>query len=129
MIGLVVDTTIDAAENLYGKVVSDLQEDIEVNSNDTITGTLKYVSSYDGWSSGAKGNFIALHFSATHADSLQVKMVPSEYGLDWQTLDSDGLCVFQVHDNAQTIGIKATYGSVVEERYYRLEGLTLTPAS
>ena len=45
---LVADADIAASEDLFGKVVADLQEDVSIGSNNVISGTLHYVDGYTG---------------------------------------------------------------------------------
>ena len=61
--GLSVDFDIADSVDLFGKVASDLQEDVEAEGN-AIRGTLKYVDDYTGFSSDVaqqSGNYIVLH--------------------------------------------------------------------
>ena len=100
MISLSVDADIAADENLLGKVVADLQEDVEVDPYaGKITGTLHYVTGYTGWSgdvSEQSGNYLALHHETIpDADSITVEVLNGTVGHP-VTLDSDGLCVYRI---------------------------------
>ena len=130
---LLVDADISAGTDLLGKSVTDLQENIEIG-DDGITGTLKYVTGYTGFSGSEElqsGNFIALHFApdpaGTVPDSITVELIGGHSGP--RPLDSDGICVFRIESTSQKIQAVADYGAlgaiVVE---LSLEDLTLTQA-
>ena len=132
MTGLTASADIPSAvaSDLFGKSATDLQTGITVGT-DAITGTLKYVTGYTGWSPGnvseQSGNYLALYFN-----------VPGETGVTYTaeltngikgpvTLDEDQTVVFRI-DNKDTHKIKITatkqgLGSVT--KVYSLSGLTL----
>ena len=113
---------------MLGKVVDDLQSDIEVGTN-AITGTLKYVSDYTGFSGDPNeqaGNYLALHFECDDADSISVELVGGVSGRGEVTLDSDGLIILRISNNAQVIKVRAYKDGVVGGiQTYSLTGLTL----
>ena len=107
--GLKMDFNIAADEDLFGKIVSDLQEDMAVVGN-KITGTLKYVTGYTGFSSKTaeqQGNYLAMHFSipgqTIGQDGLKVKVNGSN-------LDADGLIVLIMNKQLKPITAIATMG-------------------
>lgn len=105
---------------------SDLQSDVAV-SNGVVSGTLKYVTDYTGFSSDPaeqSGNYVALKFEG-NADTVKVKMEPSYSGGNWSTLDADRTCVFRVHDTTQKIIVQQTIGSNTVSSQVSLSGLTL----
>ena len=121
---MTVDVEISADEDLYGKVISDLQEDIEID-NDAITGTLKYVSDYTGFSGDQalqSGNYIAIHASVPEVDDATIIVKVTNP----VTLDEDGIAVLRIADkSSQTITVVASiegYESV--EKVFDLSGLT-----
>lgn len=109
--------------DLFGKEISDLQEDIEVGE-DVITGTLKYVADYSSAFSGdeASGNYIALHCEVPNEDDVTITFKITNP----VTLDSDGNVVGRIADKStQTITVVASkegYSDVT--KVYSLTGLT-----
>ena len=125
MIDLSVDVDIDASEDLFGKTVDDLQEDVTIGS-DSIVGTLKYVDDYTGFSSDESlqsGNYIAIHASVSNVDDATITVTVTNP----VTLDDDGIAVLRIADNSsQTITVVASkegYASVTKT--FDLTGLTL----
>lgn len=123
-----VDTDISASEDLLGKVVGDLQSNISFNGN-TISGTLKYVTGYTGFSGDPaeqSGNYIALHCDTIpDADAITVELVNGTVGHP-VTLDSDGIIIIRITDkDAQYVRVVATKGSIEVEKTYYLSGLEL----
>lgn len=128
MNGLTVDTNIAASEDLFGKVVSDLQSGVAVGDN-AITGTLRYVDDYTGFSSKVaeqSGNYLALHCEVPGVDGVTIKVTVTKPS----TLDSDGLIVLRIADkNSQTVKVVASkegYESVTKT--FSLKGLTCESA-
>lgn len=119
------DVDIAADENLWGKVPSDLQSDIEI-TDDAISGTLNYIADYSSAFGGelASGNYLALHFEATEGATIKVKLT------DEVTLDEDGIIVLRIADkDAQTITATATMpNGTVATKVYSLTGLTCASA-
>jgi len=126
--GLSVDADIAADFDLLGKYVSDLQEDIELGEFG-ISGTLKYVTGYTGWSgdvSEQSGNYLALHFEVEDvADAvITVQLSKGKHGA--ATLDSDGICIFRIEDAAQEIIVTASKsGYETATMRIPIHGLTL----
>lgn len=126
---LAVDADIAAGTDLLGKVVANLQTGITVGT-DAITGTLKYVTGYTGFSgdvSEQSGNYLALHAACSGADSITVKWGAN--GTE-KTLDADGLMVLRI-TNKDTQVLYVTAKKSGEPDYvkaYSLAGLTLEAA-
>ena len=101
-----VDTNVSASEDLFGKVISDLQENVEIGT-DSITGTLKYVDDYTGFSSDPEmqsGNYLVLHCTTNDSDPITVEVVGGTSGP--RTLDADGIIVLRIADkDTQTIQV------------------------
>lgn len=102
-----VDFDISDDVDLYGMVASDLQEDVAVEGN-AISGTLKYVENYTGFSGDEalqSGNYIALHAEVPGVDDATITVkVTGEV-----ELDSDGIAVLRIADkSSQTIKIVAS---------------------
>lgn len=128
MIALSVDADIPAGNVLLGKSASDLQSDIEIGEN-SITGTLKHVTGYTGFSGVVEeqsGNYLALHAGATGgADRITVELVNGTVGHP-VTIDDDGLVVLRITDKTtQKVRFVAYKGDETVVKEYTLSGLTL----
>lgn len=126
-----MDDTIPEGVSLLGKELSDLQSGVGVGS-ETITGTLKYVTGYTGFSGDPaeqEGHYIALHIDTdVEADSITVHLIGGDHGP--ATLDEDRTCIFRIKNKQEKIKIvakKEGYPDV--EKVYDLSGITLLPAS
>lgn len=122
-----VDADIPASEDLFGKTVSDLQSNVRIGAN-AITGTLKYVDDYTGFSSKTEeqsGNYLVIHAVDANADSVTVEVVGGTSGP--RTLDSDGLIVLRIaNKNTQSIQVKSYKNGVAKDvKNYSLTGLVL----
>ena len=118
-----VDTAVSASEDLFGKVISDLQSGITIGE-DSITGTLKYVSDYTGFSGDASlqsGNFLVLHSTTNHDGATITVTVTNPV-----TLDDDGIVVLRVaNKDTQTVTISVSKeGYETVTKVYSLSGLT-----
>lgn len=124
---VVVSAVADDVDVL-GKDAGDLQEDVAI-ANGAITGTLKYVTGYTGFSgdvSEQSGNYLAIKVEA-NADSITVELINGTLGHP-VTLDSDGMIVIRISDTStQSITVVATKGNVSETHNLSISGLTLTP--
>lgn len=118
---LITDVEIDPSEDLLGKVISDLQDSIEI-LEDKITGTLKYVTGYTGFSSKVEeqsGNYLALHNISNIGEPIFVEVVGGYSGP--VQLDADGIIILKIANNNQKV--KVTCGDLIKE--YSLAELTL----
>lgn len=100
-----VEPVTDTAIDLFGKDCDDLQEDIAI-ANGAITGTLKYVTGYTGFSSKTSeqsGNYIALKVTNATADEIYVGLSPSASGKELNKLDPDGMIVLQVTNKDEQV--------------------------
>ena len=127
-----VEPVTDTAVDLFGKNCSDLQEDIAI-ANGSITGTLKYVTGYTGFSSKAKeqkGNFIALKVTNATADEIYVGLSPSASGKELNKLDEDGMIVLQVtNKDTQVVRVETVTDGIHDGFALDISGLTCTPAN
>lgn len=102
-----VDFDISDDVDLLGMVASDLQEDVAVEGN-AISGTLKYVEDYTGFSGVEalqSGNYIVLHAEVPGVDDVTITVKVT----DEVELDSDGIAVLRIADkSSQTIKIVAS---------------------
>lgn len=113
------------------ELVSDLQSNVAVGA-DAITGTLKYVEGYTGFSSDPElqdGNFLALKFTAddwSKFTSVKVGLEPSMgSGLVEIKNDPDKNGVFRVANTNQKFKVVATDGADITTKVYSLAGLVL----
>lgn len=119
---LSADADIDAEEDLLGKVVADLQENVEIDGTD-VTGTLHYLDDYTGFSGDPElqsGNYICLHFESSVPAVLQ-----AAYNDKTVTLTDDGILIVRVADKDLPLTVTATYNDQVVTKTYDLSGLTL----
>ena len=102
---------------MLGKTAADLQENVAISGRE-ITGTLKLVTDYTGFSSATdeqSGNYLALHVTQEPEDAT----VTVE-------LDDDGLIVLKIADTAkQSVKVTVTNGEDTATKTYSLKGLTL----
>ena len=112
--------------------MSDLQTGVSI-SNNSASGTLNYVSDYEGFSSDTElqsGNYIALHWSDPDASitSLKVGVVPSSIGAELVECinDTDRNGVFRItNKNSQVIRLVQSDGENAHTQDISLTGLTL----
>lgn len=119
---LSIDFNITDSIDLFGKVVSDLQSSVAESDNE-ITGTLKYITNYTGFSSKVEeqsGNYLVLHVDTNSKDDVYVEVVNGYSGP--VKLDSDKIIVLRIADK-DTQSIKVTTGNLVED--YDISGLTI----
>ena len=112
--------------DLFGKVVGDLQENVSVNGN-AITGTLKYVSDYNGFSSKVaerSGNYIVIHANVDPDATVTVTVTNPT------VLDDDRVAVLRIADkDSQTITVVAEKdGYRPNTLVFNLSGLTCEPS-
>ena len=111
-------------EDLFGKTAADLQTGVTFGDG-TVSGTLKYVSDYTGFSSTVSqqsGNYIAFKATCNVEDAVITAKITQT-----STLDSDGIAVFRVgNKDSQTLTVVASkegYDSVTKN--FALSGLTV----
>lgn len=122
-----VDPAIAADFDLLGKVVADLQKDIAISANN-ITGTLKYIDDYTGFSGDPEeqvGHFLAfkVDFDEDY-DSLTVETASSGE----QTLDSDKTMVLRIVKKAPFTVRAYKNSKCVSVKSYDVDQLVLEPA-
>ena len=101
------DNTID----LLGKSASDLMDDVAI-SDGKATGTLKYVTGYTGFSgdeSEQSGNYIVLIAESDAGATITAEVVGGLHGA--VTLDSDGILIARLTENATGIKFVTTKGT------------------
>ena len=117
----------DGEANLFGKTVNELQENVVIGE-DAITGTLKYVSGYTGFSSVVSeqaGNYLALRIDTDEPEALTtVELVGGTKGP--VVLDDDMNIVLLIKDkNSQSIKVTMETDEDSLTKTYDLSGLTL----
>lgn len=127
---LAINVDIGGSVDLLGKVISDLQENVVI-SGTTITGTLKYVTDYTGFSGKAseqKGNFFAFYCPMAKETGVTVN-VKAASGTLWPIDSTDGIIVLQIKDkNKPILLIASKEGYVPYAKEYDISGMTFTPA-
>lgn len=110
---------VPGSENLFGKDVSELQENIKIRDN-VVSGTLKYVKGYNDFSSIVEeqsGNYLALKFDeATKGSTVKVKVTKES------TLTDDGIIVLRLKNTETPITVTIDDN---EPQTLQLTGLTL----
>lgn len=119
-----VDADIYAKEDLHGKVISDLQENI-VFDVEGVTGTLKYVSDYsEAFDSGENsGWYLAFHCSTPGVDDAEIIVNSSDGGtVLWDS--ETGIAICRITDkDTQVIGITAEKDGSYANAIIDLSGL------
>ena len=122
---LITDVNVAADEDLFGKVISDLQENVVIGDND-IRGTLKYVTGYTGFSSKVEeqsGHYLVIHNETNGDEPIFVEIIGGSSGP--RQLDSDGIIVLRIANKEQRV--KVTSGSATKE--YSLANIFLADES
>lgn len=122
---LALDFSISAATDLLGKVVGDLQKDMSV-ANGNISGTLKHVTGYTGFSGepfNQSGHYIAIHATAASGATITAELVGGAGGA--VTLDADGIDILKVGSNSEVIRLVATLSGVSETKLFNLSDVVL----
>lgn len=128
-----ITLTVEApssTDNVLGKLASDLQTNV-VLTDDAISGTLKYVSGFTGYSENTtlqEGNYLALEISAAPIDVvLTAELLGSSEAA--KTVGVDGIVAFRITNTAsQSIKVTATMGRESTVRTYTLSGIKLETA-
>lgn len=130
MTALTVTADIPSETDLLGKSVTDLQTGVSLGKS-AIRGELKYVSDYTGFSGDPaeqSGNYLVLKCECEDADSIVCELVGGRHGP--VTLDSDGLIIFRVANNTQSVKVtakKSGYEDVTKT--FSLTGIRLDKAN
>ena len=127
---------VAGTETKYGKKVSDLQDDVVINTYRKIDGTLHYVTGYTEFNSSEppeqEGNYLALDFSDnwlgdTDPTTFTVELKGEKKG-PVPLPDGDAFCVFRVtNPTTQSIEVVSTESTGTTTVRYSLNGLTLEP--
>lgn len=122
---LSVRAITDTTEDLFGKTVDELQTNVSVG-NTGITGTLKYITDYTGFSGDPSlqvGNFLALHCEVPGVADATITVTVTNPSV----LDADGDIVLRIADkDSQTVTVVAEVdGEVVDTKEYDLSNLVV----
>ena len=118
---LITDVNVGVSEDLLGKVIGDLQENVQVLT-DEITGTLKYVTGYTGFSgdvSEQSGHYLVLHNTTNGDEDIYVELIGGVHGP--VKLDSDGIIIIRIANKEQKV--KVTSG--LATKVYSLTNIVL----
>lgn len=126
-----MDDDIPEGVDLLGKELDDLQSGVAAGASD-ITGTLKYVTNYTGFSEDPteqQGNYIALHINTdVEGATIVAELIGDSRGP--VTLDSDRTLIARIKSKGQKIKVTASKeGYPTVEKTFTLAGLTLETAS
>lgn len=126
-----MDDEVPDGVSLLGKELDDLQSGVSVGGSD-ITGTLKYVTGYTGFSGDPaeqQGNYLVLHIDTdVEGATIQAELIGGKHGP--VTLDSDRTLITRISNKSQKIKITASKeGYPTVSKTYTLAGLKLEPAS
>ena len=126
-----MDDDIPEGVDLLGKELDDLQSGVAAGASD-ITGTLKYVTNYTGFSEDPteqQGNYIALHIDTdVEGATIIAELIGDSRGP--VTLDSDRTLIARIKSKGQKIKVTASKeGYPTVEKTFTLAGLTLETAS
>ena len=121
---LTADADIADEVDVFGKSASDLQTNIAI-TGDKITGTLKYVTDFTGFSDNPEeqeGNFLVIHCATDlPGDTITAQLE----GSDPIELEEDGLAVFRITDTTKKIIITAERGDETVTKTYSISDLVL----
>lgn len=128
LIGLDIKTVgLSGDVDLLGKTADDLQSNVVV-ANDKITGTLKHVTGYTGFSSKVEeqsGNYLAIKVTAIDDAVITVELINGTVGHP-VTLDADGMIVLRIADKeTQSVSVVATKGNKSETCTFSIADLVL----
>lgn len=115
--------------DLFGKTADDLQEDIAIDDNNAVTGTLKYVEDYSSAFGAGEdsGNYIALKFTSDEGAEITAEVVNGVHGP--VTLDEDGILVARIADkSSQSIKVVASKDGASVTKTFTLDELTCEAA-
>ena len=125
-----MDDEIPEGVSLLGKDLDDLQSGVGVGKSD-ISGVLKYVTGYTGFSSDPaeqSGNYLALHIDSVDGATITAELIGGDHGA--VTLDSDRTLIMRIKNKSQKLKItvsKEGYNDVT--KVYTFSGLRLETAS
>lgn len=112
---------------MFGKVISELQDNVNISSNNVISGTLLYVDDYTGFSGDPElqeGHYLVLHITTPNVQGSRITVTVTNPVV----LDDDGIVVLYIRDkDSQTVTVVADKDGSSTTKVYRLTGLELEP--
>lgn len=126
---MALSADIESSVDLLGKIITDLQDEVTV-SGSAITGTLKYVTGYTGFSgdsSEQSGHYIAVKATAEEGATIKAEVIGGDHGE--VTLDEDGILIARIKNTSQKLRFTAESANGTQTIVYDLSGLTLAPES
>ena len=127
-VALNVAAVTNTSTDLLGKVCTDLQEGITVDSG-VIKGKLKFVDDYTGFSGAPAeqvGNYLALLITSDDGATITATNIGGKRDGRTVTLDADGILIMQVFNEfTQKIKFTATKNGKTTVRTFGLTGLWL----
>jgi hypothetical protein len=126
-VSLTVAADVPAGTDLLGKHVTDLQDGVWIGP-EQITGTLKHVTGYTGFSGDPaeqSGHYLVTHStSATDGATIKAELIGGTTGE--VTLDGDGILITRVTSPDQKLKITAVKdGTPSQVKIYDLSALVL----
>lgn len=123
---MILEADADIADevDVFGKSASDLQTNIVVGT-DKITGTLKYVDDFTGFSDNPEeqeGNFLVIHCATDLPGDTITAQLEGEEPIE---LEDDGLAVFRITDTSKKIIVTAERGDETVTKTYSISDLVL----
>lgn len=121
----------DPSETRYGKSVSDLQSDIVIN-DDSISGTLNYVTGYTGYSGDTdlqSGYYIALKLNVPNGATTTIAALNNGGSGTPVDLGSDDYAVGRITTKNAKIVVSTTLAGVTVSKTYSLRLLKFGPKS
>lgn len=121
----------DPTETRYGKTVSSLQDNVVIN-DDSISGTLKYVTGYTGFSGDTalqSGHYLALKLDVPNGATTTLQLLNNGGSGTPVDLGSDDYAVGYIRSKNAKIVITTTLAGVSVSKTYSLRLLKLESAS
>lgn len=120
----------DPSETRYGKTVSSLQENVVVN-DDSISGTLKYVTGYTGFSGDTElqsGHYLALKLDVPNGATTTLQLLNNGGSGTPVDLGTDDYAVGYIRSKNAKIVVTTTLAGVSVSKTYSLRLLKLESA-
>ena len=120
----------DSTITVLGKLVSDVQQNVFVNDN-SIQGTLKYVSNWTGYSEDPEENsgyFVVLKYEASEGATVTIETLGGYTDGRVVTLDQDMQSVTRFKDNKQKLKIVTTLNGDTITKIISFSGLRTVQA-
>lgn len=120
----------DSTTTVLGKLVSDVQQNVFVNDN-SIQGTLKYVSNWTGYSEDPEENsgyFVVLKYEASEGATVTIETLGGYTDGRVVTLDQDMQSVTRFKDNKQKLKVVTTLNGESITKILSFSGLRTVQA-